>query len=260
MFRFGCALSLPQRQSDFATHIYARCVAAQRVGLGVVRITGTMPQRIPTHTEALLQSYIQAHRLRIVIHASFAQLPQLIPQFHTYAVLFEQLACRDAVIICHVPQLDDTTATLLDTMPAAIRRHLALEHTHQHPEAFVAFADRVELPPIFDWLHYHLQAPWPYQPAQSACMWAQRWGTRQALIHMSSPSERGAYGAHGARIDAPAVAWLLRTLHMHGIIADIELETAAGIVAYQRLMHELARCAPDLHALINQGGADAHTI
>lgn len=259
MFRFGCALQLKQIHADFVTSTYARCVCAHHAGLGVVRISGAWQPCPASPALTLLQDYIHTHRQRIVIHASFADIAQLTPQLHAYASLFVQLACADGIIICHVPRLDAMTATVLRTLDPQVRRYVALEHTHQPPDAFVAFADNVGMPPIFDWLHYHIQAPWPYQPVDTARSWAQRWGARHALIHMSSPSERGSHGAHGARIDSSDVAWLLRTFHMHGMTVDIELETPGGIPAYHRLRHELATVAPDVATLI-AGDIHAHTI
>lgn len=255
MVRFGCALQLHHKTTDTTSALYARCVVAQHAGLGVVRIPHHHHITLAPHAIPQLRAYIHTHRLRIVVHAPFAHITQLTSQLECYATLFDALACYDAVIICHVSQLNTSTADALMALPDTVRAYVALEHTYQSPIHFAAFANAVALPPIFDWLHYHIQAPWPYCPIETACTWAQQWGTRPALFHMSSLATHGRAGTHGDVIDSSVVIWLLRSMRTHGVVADIELETPAGLRAFARLRHELAHKAPDLMMFANKGVA-----
>jgi len=257
VIRFGCALHLHHQTTDTPTLIYTRCTVAVQHGIGVVRIPSQYALTSPSASVSFIRDFIALHQLRLVIHAPMANLTALTHELTQYAAFFNQIACADATIICHVPQLDAPTANALDSLDPTIRRFLALEHTHQPPDAFSAFADRAGIPPIFDWLHYHHANPWPYQPDITLCQWALRWRGRRPLWHMSSQSEHGAPGQHGTRIDSAVVIWLLRSLHAHGIHTDIELESPAGIAAFHRLQHDILHRAPDLSAVLTQGAGNA---
>ena len=250
MIRFGCALQLRTHTGDNASLIYARCAVARQHGLRVVRIPATLATPLPHHAIPYVRTYIAQHQLRLVVHAPFAHIHQFIPDCTDWVALFEQLACHDAVIICHVPQLDTTTATQFQRIPPAIRRYLALEHTHQAPDAFGQFAAAVDIPPIFDWQHYHHIAPWPYIPDRTLCEWAARWGMRRPLWHMSSASEHGTPTQHGATVDSSVVVWLVRSMLAAGYAGDIEIESHAGIAAYTRLRREILQKAPELSTYI----------
>lgn len=259
MFRFGCALQLRPQHSDQPSQLYARCAVACQHGLSVVRIPPALASPLPAHATPYVREYVQQHRLRLVVHAPFAHISQLIPDMSTWVSFFTQLDCTDAVIICHVPQLDAPTATLLRSLDPTIRHYLALEHTHHAPDRFGAFTAQVGIPPIFDWQHYHHAAPWPYTPDRTLCEWAARWVTRRPLWHMSSASAHGSPTQHGTVVDSSMVIWLLRSLRTSGHVCDIEIESPAGIAAWTRLRHEIQHKAPELIPFIQNGDTNADT-
>jgi hypothetical protein len=259
VIRFGCALQLRAQAGDHASLIYARCAVARQHGLRIVRIPAMLATPLPRHAIPYLREYIAQQQLRLVVHAPFAHIHQLITDCGSWVALFEQLACDDAVIICHVPQLDTSTASHFQRITPAIRRYLALEHTHQAPDVFGQFAAHVNIPPIFDWQHYHHIAPWPYAPDRTLCEWASRWGQRRPLWHMSSASEHGTPTRHGATVDSSVVVWLVRSMCAAGYACDIEIESHAGIAAYMRLRREIQQKAPELAHYIHEGDTHART-
>jgi len=257
MIRMGTAIFPCTTRGDKSTWWHARCVAALCHNQQVCRIPLQMITPLPTAIYALIGELISAHQLRFVVHAPIAHPQQLITTFERITAFFDACSAVDGVIVCHVPTWHDTQRHLLQQLPVAIRRYLALEYTHGEFNEFFHNAARVELPIVFDWLHYHQQAPWPYQPIEAAVASIKSWQTRPALLHLSSPhtahsrhTNRG-HGTHSDYLDAASAIWLLRSLKQAGIKCDCELEVAAGPLALTRFQQTIAQHAPDLLTWMN---------
>jgi hypothetical protein len=207
---------------------------------------------LPLAMYQLIGQLIEIHQLRLVVHAPIAHPQQLIATFERIAAFFAACAADDSVIVCHVPTWHDTQRRTLRQLPATVRHFLALEYTHGDFAEFFANATSVELPIVFDWLHYHQQAPWPYQPIDAAVASINTWQSRPALLHLSSPhtarttATAGGHGAHSDYLDVASGIWLLRSIRQHGFVADCELEVGAGPIALTQFQHAIAQHAPEL--------------
>lgn len=252
MIRMGTAIFPNPTRGDCATWWHARCLAAVAHKQQLCRIPLQMIAPLPLAMYQLIGQLITTHQLRLVVHAPIAHPQQLIATFERIAAFFVACAADDSVIVCHVPTWHDTQRRTLRQLPVAVRHFLALEYTHGDFAEFFANAMSVELPIVFDWLHYHQRAPWPYQPIDAAVASINTWQSRPALLHLSSPhtarttATAGGHGAHSDYLDIASGIWLLRSIKQHGFVADCELEVGAGPIALTQFQHAITQHAPDL--------------
>ena len=257
MIRMGTAIFPNPTRGDNATWWHARCLAAISHKQQVCRIPLQMIAPLPLAIYAFIGELITTHQLRLVVHAPIAHPQQLIATFERITVFFDACTAVDGVIVCHVPTWHDTQRRTLQQLPASIRRFLALEYTHGDFSEFLQNSASVALPVVFDWLHYHQQAPWPYQPIEAAIASIHSWQSRPALLHLSSPhtarthTPHPGHGAHSDYLDAASGIWLLRSLKQAGVQSDCELEVGAGPQALTQFQHAIAHQAPDLRTWIN---------
>ena len=252
MIRMGTAIFPNPTRGDCATWWHARCLAAVARNQQLCRIPLQMIAPLPHAMYQLIGQLIVTHQLRLVVHAPIAHPQQLITTFERIAAFFAACAAHDSVIVCHVPTWHDTQRRTLIQLPVAVRHFLALEYTHGDFGEFFANATSVELPIVFDWLHYHQQAPWPYQPIEAAVASINTWQSRPALLHLSSPhtarttATAGGHGAHSDYLDVASGIWLLRSIKQAAMCADCELEVGAGPVALTQFQKAIIQQAPDL--------------
>jgi len=252
MIRMGTAIFPNPTRGDNATWWHARCLAAVAQHQQICRIPVQMIAPLPHAMYELIGQLIATHQLRLVVHAPIAHPQQLITTFERIATFFAACAAYDSVIVCHVPTWHDTQRRTLIQLSATVRRFLAIEYTHGEFYEFQQQVIQVGLPIIFDWLHYHQQAPWPYQPIAAAMASIASWQSRPALLHLSSPyttrSNRltSGHGAHSDYLDVASGIWLLRSIKQAGMCADFELEVGAGPIALTQFQKAIIQQAPDL--------------
>lgn len=258
MIRMGTAIFPNPNHGDSTTWWHARCLAAVAHNQQICRIPLQMIAPLPLAMYQFIGQLIATHSLRLVVHAPIAHPHQLIPTFERIGAFFAACAAIDSVIVCHVPTWHDTQRRALRQLPATVRHYLALEYTHGAFGEFLADATSVGLPIIFDWLHYHQQAPWPYQPIDAAIASIKSWQSRPALLHLSSPHTArtttitNGHGAHSDYLDVASGIWLLRSIKQAGMRADCELEVGAGPMALTQFQKAIAYHAPDLVAWIHE--------
>lgn len=257
MIRMGTAIFPNPIHGDCATWWHARCLAAVAHNQQICRIPLQMIAPLPHAIYALIGQLIDTHQLRLVVHAPIAHPQQLITTFERIGAFFEACSAYDSVIVCHVPTWHASQSDTLIQLPASVRRFLALEYTHGAFAVFLQNATNVALPIVFDWLHYHQQAPWPYQPIDAALLSIKSWQSRPALLHLSSPhtthtnTPTHKHGAHSDYLDVASGIWLLRSIKHAGHCADFELEVGAGPIALDQFQKAITRHAPDLVPWIN---------
>ena len=241
--RFGSsALDIAPHQTT-GLRLHARCVSAHHAGHGVVRIPHTYIAPIDIHAITAIRQLIALHELRCVIHAPIVALDTLLPQLTTYADFLQQIGAHDGVIICHMTSASAGDWQALSSLPASVRTHLAVELTNQTIDDLCSRG----IPIVFDWLHYHIQSPWPYQPLTAAIRCHQTWGVQRQLIHISSPdtADYGAQhkhipGRHSAYLDWATLMYFVGQLTVHiGEAFDLEVEASAGAKA---VSHFLTQC------------------
>jgi hypothetical protein len=252
MIRMGTAIFPNPTRGDCATWWHARCLAAVAHHQQICRIPVQMIAPLPRAMYELIGQLIDTHQLRLVVHAPIAHPQQLIATFERVAAFFTACVAHDSVIVCHVPTWHDTQRRTLIQLSAPVRRFLAIEYTHGDFSEFQQQVTQVELPIVFDLLHYHQQAPWPYQPIDAAMASIASWQSRPALLHLSSPSTAhsnrltSGHGAHSDYLDVASGIWLLRSIKQAGMCADCELEVGAGPVALTQFQKAIIQQAPDL--------------
>lgn len=246
--RFGSStLSVPTHPTA-GLQIYARCLAAHRAGHGVVRLPHTSMTALDVSSIITIRQILAAHRLRCVIHAPIVSPLTLVPQLTTYADVLAHIAAEDGVIICHMTAASHAEWQILDKLPDHIRRHLAVEHTTQSIEELCGHG----LPIIFDWLHYHIQSPWPYQPLEAAMRCCHTWHTHRPLLHLSSPdtADHGVHHKHMHGRHSDYLDWAT-LMHFVGQLTarvgegfDIEIEARAGTKAVANFLHQCQQHTP----------------
>lgn len=252
MIRMGTAIFPNPTRGDNATWWHARCLAAVAHKQQVCRIPLQMIAPLPHAMYELIGQLIDIHQLRLVVHAPIAHPQQLITTFERIAAFFAACAAYDSVIVCHVPTWHDTQRRTLVQLSGVVRQFLAIEYTHGEFYEFQQQVIQVGLPIVFDWLHYHQQAPWPYQPIAVAKACINSWQARPALIHLSSPhtaptiTTPHGHGAHSDYLDAASGIWLLRSIKQAGMYTDFELEVGAGPLALTQFQKAIIQQAPDL--------------
>lgn len=257
MIRMGTAIFPNPTRGDNATWWHARCLAAVAHKQQVCRIPLQMIAPLPIAMYELIGALITAHQLRLVVHAPIAHPQQLITTFERIAAFFAACAAFDSVIVCHVPTWHDTQRRTLIKLSTTVRQFLAIEYTHGDFFEFLQHVASVDLPVVFDWLHYHQQTPWPYQPIDAATASINSWQARPALLHLSSPhtahivTTPQGHGAHSDYLDAASGIWLLRSIKQAGMHADCELEVGAGPIALTQFQKAIVHHAPDLVPWIN---------
>jgi len=252
MIRMGTAIFPNPTRGDCATWWHARCLAAVAQHQQICRIPLQMIAPLPHAMYQLIGQLIATHQLRLVVHAPIAHPHQLITTFERVAAFYTACATYDSVIVCHVPTWHDTQRRTLMQLSIAVRQFLAIEYTHGEFYEFQQQVIQVGLPIVFDWLHYHQQAPWPYQPIDAAMACINSWQARPALIHLSSPhtapitTTPHGHGAHSDYLDVASGIWLLRSIKQAGMHADCELEVGAGPIALTQFQKAIIQQAPDL--------------
>jgi len=227
--------------------IQALCFAAIHHGHGVIRVPHTYVTPFDDATTACIRSIIHTHTLRCVIHAPIGRIIDMLPLLTQCAEFLTSLDAVDGVIICHLTQGDAREWQAMMSIPQSIRQYIAIELT-THPLADVCtHAMMYRVPIIFDWLHYHIHAPWPYDAVGDAVYACRTWERRRPLLHLSSP-DTADYGTHHRHIHGRHSAYLdwVTMMHFVGQLADIigdafdlEIEAQAGQGA---ATHFLARC------------------
>ena len=257
MIRMGTAIFPNPTRGDCATWWHARCLAAVAYNQQICRIPLQMIAPLSLAMYELIGQLIATHQLRLVVHAPIAHPQQLIATFERIAAFFAACAAYDSVIVCHVPTWHDTQRRTLIQLSTAVRQYLAIEYTHGDFCEFQQQVVQVELPIVFDWLHYHQQAPWPYLPIDAAMSCIRSWQTRPALLHHSSPhtahivTTPPGQGAHSDYLDTASGIWLLRSIKQAGMSTDCELEVGAGPMALTQFQKAIIHHAPDLVPWIN---------
>lgn len=241
--RFGSSTLGNTPHTTIGLRLQARCITATQFGHGIVRIPHAYIGPIDRATSSTIRSTLVQHQLRCVIHAPIIALHALIPQLTAYADFLQQIGADDGVIICHMTGATTQEWQALLALPAHIRTHLAVEHTNQSIDTLCGYG----IPIIFDWLHYHIQSPWPYHPLAAAIACTHTWGAQRPLIHISSP-DTADYGACHKHIDGRHSAYLdwITLMHFVGQLSvhigerfDIEIEACAGAKA---VAHFLRQC------------------
>lgn len=227
--------------------LHALLLSAVQAHHGVVRIPHSYITPLDDAARGVMRHITAHHHLRLVIHAP------IVPPRYSEALLYEygqfltDIAVPDGVIICHMPTDTAHEWAFLATLPDALRRMIAIELTTQSIDTICGRAYQHGIPIIFDWLHYHLQAPWPYTPVAAALACMHTWPQHRPLIHLSSP-DTADHGVHHTHAHGRHSAYLDWMTHMHfvGTLADsyppgfdIEIEADAGTAA---VTHFLQRC------------------
>lgn len=246
--RFGSStLNIPAH-STVELQIYARILTAYRAGHGVVRIPHTVIAPLDISSSATIRQLLANHQLRCVIHAPIISPLMLLPQLTTYTEFFERIGADDGVIICHMTAASQKEWQALYALPDHIRRHLAIEHTNQPIDELCGLG----MPIIFDWLHYHIQSPWPYHPLDAAMRCALTWHSHRPLIHLSSPdtadhgmNHKHIHGRHSDYLDWATLLHFVGQLTARvGEAFDIEIEARAGTKAVAHFLQQCQQHTP----------------
>ncbi|MBM4412990.1 MAG: hypothetical protein FJ040_06030 [Chloroflexi bacterium] len=246
--RYGSSRLAITQQPTNGLRLYAHCMAAVHAQHGVVRIPHTYAHAYDPITRQLITQVINDHALRLVIHAPIIPPSTMQDTLERCAQLLSDIASHDGVIICHVPAARTNDEwQWMASLPASITRYLAVEHTLQPIDALLSAAEEFTIPVVFDWLHYHMLAPWPYAPVDVALKCCATWGSQRPLIHLSTP-DTADYGNQHRHINGRHAAYLDWVTHMYFLgqlserrapTCDIEVEADAGSKA---LAHFLAQC------------------
>lgn len=246
--RFGSSTLGITSQPTVGLQLYARCLAAHHAGHGVVRIPHTSITQLDTSMTNTIRQLLACHRLRCVIHAPLIPPSMLIPQLMAYADFLDQIAADDGVIICHMPAHTHVEWPMIYGLPNSVRRYLAIEHTHQPIHELWGHG----IPIIFDWLHYHIQSPWPYHPIEAAVRCYHTWHVHRPLIHLSSPDtadhgvhHKHIHGRHSDYLDWATLMHFVGELTTYvGEAFDIEIEAHAGAKAVTHFLRQCQQHAP----------------
>lgn len=241
--RFGSSTLDIAPHPTIGLRLQARCLAAHQAGHGVVRIPHTSIAPLDPSATTTIRHLLAVHHLRCVIHAPIVSPLSLLPHLTAYADFLRHIEAHDGVIICHMTSASHTEWQMLKALPPDIRTYLAVELTNQSIDALCAH----DIPVVFDWLHYHIQSPWPYNPISAAIKCCHTWHTRRPLIHMSSPDtadygshHKHIHGRHGAYLDWVTMMHFVGQLTVHiGDTFDIEIESRAGA---KSVSHFLQQC------------------
>lgn len=246
--RFGSSTLNITTYPTTGLQLYARCLSAHHVGHGIVRIPHTLISPLDTSSTTSIRQLLAVHQLRCVIHAPIVSPLTLVPQLTTYADFLEQITAHDGVIICHMTAASHPEWQILSELPDHVRRHLAIEHTNQQINQLC----NQGLPVIFDWLHYHIQSPWPYQPLEAATRCYHTWQAHRPLIHLSSPDtadhgvhHKHMHGRHSDYLDwATLMHFVGQLTDRVGDAFDIEIEARAGSKAVAHFLHQCQQHTP----------------
>jgi hypothetical protein len=246
--RFGSSTLEVAPHATVGLRLQARCLSAYQAGHGVVRIPHTSIAPLDVATSMAIRHTLTQHQLRCVIHAPIVPPHTIVPQLTAYADFLNQVNADDGVIICHMTAASAHEWLAVQSLPASIRTYLAIEVTNQPIDDLCASG----IPIIFDWLHYQLQSPWPYQPLMAAIQCHHTWGTRRPLIHLSSldTAEYGdrhkhIHGRHSAYLDWATLMHFVGQLSAHvGDRFDIEVEASAGAQAVAHFLQQCQRHTP----------------
>lgn len=229
-----------------AHKIQALCSIAMHHHHGTVRIPHTYITPIDAHALTVIHQIIHTACLRIIVHAPIAPISMLADELVRYSEFLTQLNATDGVIICHMPTVSDGEWYAIAHLDAPIRQHLAIELTHQPIDVLIPHATAHQIPIVFDWLHYHIQAPWPYHPVTAAVQCRATWGHRRPLIHLSSPDTAAhihqphSTGRHSAFLDwATHMYFVGQYADLVTSAFDVEIEATAGHAA---VTHFLKQC------------------
>lgn len=250
--RFGSSrLSGATHQSPFL-HIQSLCLRALSIGHGVVRIPHTHVTPLDAPSCTLMQHIMGNNPLRCVIHAPLIPPHLMHTQLVTYGQFLTDIGAHDGVIICHMTNASMQAWEHLASLPAEARQYIVVELTTQSIDELIAHAQRYTIPIVFDWLHYHIQAPWPYTPLVAAQRCFATWGIRRPLIHLSSP-DTADHGIHHKHIHGRHSAYLDWATHLYfvgelGALSktafDIEIEASAGAHAVSHFLGQCRRHTP----------------
>lgn len=241
--RFGSSTLEVPPYATAGLRLQARCLLAHQLGHGVVRIPHANIVPIDTATSIAIKHTLVQYQLRSVIHAPITPPHTIIPLLTTYVDFLRQIEADDGVIICHMTSASSQAWQSLRAIPSHIRPYLAVETTNQSIDELC----NAGIPIIFDWLHYHIQSPWPYQPLIAAEQCHHSWGGRRPLLHLSSPDtadhgdrHKHINGRHSAYLDWATLMHFVGQLSAHvGDDFDIEVEARAGSRA---VSHFLTQC------------------
>lgn len=246
--RFGSSTLEVAPHATVGLRLLARCITASQLGHGVVRIPHTSIAPIESATAIAIRHVLTQHQLRCVIHAPLVAPHTIIPQLTAYADFLRHIEADDGVIICHMPSASPHAWQAVHAIPAQIRTYLAIEVTNQS----IANLCTSGIPIIFDWLHYHIQSPWPYQPLSAAIQCYHTWGARRPLLHISSPDtadygdrHKHIHGRHSAYLDWATLMHFVGQLSAHvGDACDIEVEASAGAKAVSHFLQQCQHHTP----------------
>ena len=238
--RFGSSTLEVALHPTSGLRLQARCMVAGTLGHGVVRIPHTFVTPIDHATATAIRQLIKMHQLRCVIHAPLIAPHTLLPHLTVYTDFLQDIEAHDGVIICHMTSASPTDWQALETLPAQVHQHLAVELTNQTIDDLCEHS----IPIIFDWLHYHIQSPWPYEPLTAAIRCHHTWGERRPLLHISSPDtadygerHKHIHGRHSAYLDwIAAMHFIGQMTECVGDAFDVEIEASAGSKAVSHFL------------------------
>ena len=263
MIRFGTSSSDHTARRTTAMSLHALCMQTILHGLRVCRIPAAYIAPLPEESAAPLRMLVRHYGIRLVVHAPIVAPYRLEEWFAGVVAFFAMLDATDGIIVCHLPTMTEADRSMFTRLPDYIKQHLAVEVTHQRPARLLADIEAYGVPVVFDFLHYQVQLPWPYEPMRALFACIESWGTRTPVVHISSQAtamgpvgRMPARGTHSDGIDVTDALWIVRTLLDANRSADIELEANGGVVAYLQLRDVLERVVPPLqrHALFPQNG------
>ena len=251
--RYGSSRLAIIQQPTTGLRLYAHCMAALHAQHGIVRIPHTYAQAYDPLTTQLISQFINDHSLRLVIHAPIIPPSTMHETLERCARMLTDIAAHDGVIICHLP-IDNAYHEWhwLASLPTSIKQYIAVEHTAQPIDELLMTSAVYQIPVIFDWLHYHIQAPWPYAPVDTALRCCATWGAQRPLIHLSSPDtadygdqHRHFNGRHAAYLDWVTLMCFLGQLSdLRSPACDVEIEADAGSKALTHFLQQCRRHGP----------------
>lgn len=250
--RFGSSqMTIPPHPTP-ALRLQALCLSAAHAQHGVVRLPHTHITPLDDTANQVMAHIITHHQLRVIIHAPIAPPRMIRSELIRYGQFLRDIAASDGVIICHLPSDDAHEWASIATLSSCTDTTIAVEMTTQSIDRLCAASWQYQIPIIFDWLHYHVQAPWPYTPLDAATMCMSTWGQHRPLIHLSSldtahhgTTHRHAHGRHSDYVD-----WVTH-MYFVGMLAtrvttdfDIEIEASAGAAAVAHFLVQCRRHTP----------------
>lgn len=252
--RIGCS-HIPHTQRHTAwLIIQSCCLQAIMHGHGVVRIPRDVLTDVELPRLAELAPLVAERGLRCVVHAPIGDVTTLSPWLQQCGQYLHVLDPQQGTIVMHLTRWDATVSRWFARHYTQIEGHVAVEHTHQDLEWLLATLAPYAVPIVFDWLHYHMQAPWPYDVAAAAWQCQQSWGCIRPLVHLSSPATTVQHqrpGTHSELLDVAQICTFLRQLRViGGTVCDFEVEAQHSFMACQGLLRYIDQHAPDLASII----------